>query len=356
LKKRVYVAYTGGTIGMRRGRAGYQPVAGFLAEQLDRLPEIRGSGMPELVIQEYSPLLDSSNMTPLQWWRIAEDIRDHHADFDGFVVLHGTDTMAYTASALAFLLENLQKTVILTGAQIPLEAVRTDARENLITSILMAATLEVPEVCLYFGDKLLRGCRAVKVDAEGFDAFASPNLPPLATIGVQIDVDRELVQKVPSGPVRVQPLVEGSLDARVGSVRLFPGISAKFLRNVLSPPLQGLVLEAYGVGNGPDNNPALLEALVEASARGVVIVDRTQCLRGGVSLGDYATGNSLARAGAVPAFDMTFEATLTKLSWLVASGATPEEIRARITQNLRGELTHPEDESGRRWRLKKILV
>lgn len=351
-RAKVYIAYTGGTIGMRRGPDGYFPVPGFLATQMAAIPELCHASMPLYDIQEHCPLVDSANMTPGNWWRIAEDIAEHYDDYDGFVVLHGTDTMAFTASALSFLLEGLQKPVILTGSQIPLCELRTDARENLITSLLMAATLQIPEVCLYFGDKLLRGCRAVKVDAEGFDAFASPNLPPLATAGVEIDVERDLLVPQPKGPLRVPP----QRPAHVAVLPIFPGISAELLERVLAPPTQGLVMEAYGVGNGPNNDPALLAVLQAASERGVVIVDRTRCLRGSVHLGDYATSSGLARAGAISATDMTLEATLTKLHVLLASGASPTEVRQQMQRNLRGELSRADDENGRRWRMKRILV
>lgn len=353
MRRRVFIAYVGGTIGMQRGPDGYRPVPGLLKQQMDRLPELHHASMPEWEIVEYRPLLDSACMRPADWWRIAIDIHARHAVCDGFVVLHGTDTMAFSASALSFLLEGLQKPVILTGSQIPLCELRTDARENLVTSVQMAATVGVPEVCLYFGDKLLRGCRAVKVDAEGFDAFASPNLPPLARVGVEIDVDRELVLRPPQERLWVPPFRE----ARIGVLPLFPGVPAELVRRVVggeSGGLQGLVLEGYGVGNGPDD-PEFLQALAEASARGTVIVDRTRCLRGGVKLGDYASSSGMARAGVVGASDMTLEATFAKLYVLLATGQPPEKIRQKMQQDLRGELSGPE-EGGRRHRLQRIRV
>src|SRR5437764_3570361 len=196
MRKRVYIAYTGGTIGMRRTRDGYSPEPGYLQQQLDAMPELRHDSMPLVTINEYAPLLDSSNMTPREWVKIAHDIAGHYDDYDGFVVLHGTDTMAYTASALPFMLNGVAKPVIITGSQIPLCEVRNDARENLITSLLIASTYNVPEVCLYFGGKLLRGCRAVKVSADGFAAFDSPNFPPLGTVGIGIEINWPFVRKV----------------------------------------------------------------------------------------------------------------------------------------------------------------
>src|SRR6266498_3623549 len=281
---------------MRRTRAGYRPEPGSLQRQMAEMPELRNASMPAFTIHEYEPLLDSSNMTPAEWVKIAHDLAANYARYDGFVVLHGTDTMAYTASALPFMLHGLGKPVVITGSQIPLCDVRNDARENLITSLLIAANYESAEVCLYFGGKLLRGCRAVKVSASGFEAFASPNVPPLGTAGIDIEINWDLVRKPrPGQRLRVQDF--GS--AVVSALRLFPGISPELVRNVLRPPLQGLVLEAYGVGNGPENDRAFLAALEEATARGVVIVDCTQCLEGSVDLGEYSTGSALARAGVI---------------------------------------------------------
>src|SRR2546430_14643023 len=195
MRRRIYVSYTGGTIGMKATRKGYAPAPGSLRRQMEQMPEPRHRSMPEFGIHEYDPLLDSSNMTPAEWLKIARDIAAEYDHYDGFVVLHGTDTMAYTTSALPFLLSGLAKPVIVTGSQIPLCEVRNDARENLITSLLIAASYDVPEVCLYFGGRLLRGCRATKVSADGFAAFDSPNVPPLGTVGVEIDINWELVRK-----------------------------------------------------------------------------------------------------------------------------------------------------------------
>jgi len=335
-RKRVYIAYTGGTIGMTRTRDGYRVTRGYLQRQMDEMPELRHSSMPEFVINEYDPLLDSSNMTPAEWVAIAHDIAANHARYDGFVVLHGTDTMAYTSSALPFLLDGLRKPVVITGSQIPLCEVRNDARENLITSLLIAASYDIPEVTLYFGGKLLRGCRAVKVSADGFAAFASPNYPQLGAAGIEIDINWLRVRKA-SGPKRIRVDALGS--AVVSALRLFPGISPELVRNVLRPPLQGLVLEAYGVGNAPDTDRDFLAALAEATKRGVVIVDCTQCLEGTVDLGGYATGSALARAGVISGFDMTAEAALTKMVVLFSRGYDAKRVRREMQRDLRGELT-----------------
>ena len=334
-RKRVYIAYTGGTIGMVRTRDGYSVARGFLQRQMDLMPELQHPSMPSFTIHEYDPLLDSSNMTPAEWVKIAGDVAAHYDEYDGFVVLHGTDTMAYTASALPFMLNGLTKPVIITGSQIPLCEVRNDARENLITSLLIASAYDIPEVCLYFGGKLLRGCRAVKVSADGFAAFDSPNFPPLGTVGIDIEINWPFVRRNNAHKLIVE---EFGLPI-VSALRLFPGISPDLVRNVLRPPLQGLVLEAYGVGNGPDANLDFLAALREATQRGVVIVDCTQCLEGTVDLTEYTAGTALARAGVISGFDMSAEAALAKLYYLFSRGDAPHDVKHAMQEDLRGELT-----------------
>jgi L-asparaginase len=335
VRKRVYIAYSGGTIGMRRTSGGYAPESGFLASQMAAMPELASERLPEYTLQEYDPLLDSSNTTPSDWWRIARDLAERYDVFDGFLVLHGTDTMAYTASALSFLLEGLDKPVVLTGSQIPLCEIRSDARDNLIASLLVAGLERIPEVCVYFGNRLLRGNRTVKVSADSLAAFDSPNCPPLGVAGIDIELRWPAILPRPSVPFRLrQPGTP-----KVAALRLFPGIPAEVVRNVLQPPLDGLVLETYGVGNAPDRDPALLGALQEATARGVVIVNCTQCLRGTVDMGDYVTGARLAAAGVIGGRDMTAEAALTKLFYLLGLGFPCQEVKALMQANLRGELT-----------------
>lgn len=339
MKKRVYIANTGGTIAMQKTGDGYAPVSGFLQEQMAMMPALRRDSMPAYDIHEYDPLLDSANMTPADWFKIAQDIAGHYDQYDGFIVLHGTDTMAYTASALPFILQDLGKPVIITGSQIPLCEVRNDAQENLITAMIIAADFPIPEVCLCFGNKLLRGCRSVKVNADGFDAFASPNFPPLGEIGIDIEINRDLLLAAPEEQKLLE--VRALSQAKVAALRLFPGISADIVRNVLQPPLQGLVMEAYGVGNGPSNDQGFVATLAEATARGVVIVDCTQCLAGTVDLGDYATGSALAKAGVISGYDLTVEAALAKLVYLFSQNLPVERIKELIQTNLRGELTPP---------------
>ncbi|HEX8412235.1 MAG TPA: asparaginase [Thermoanaerobaculia bacterium] len=334
MKKRVYVIYTGGTIGMKRTPDGYAPAPGSLQEQMKGMPELRDPSMPEVTIHEYEPLLDSSNMTPAEWMKIARDIAGNYDDYDGFVVLHGTDTMAYTASALPFILEGLGKPVVVTGSQIPLVELRSDGRDNLVTSLLVAASLDIPEVCLYFGRQLLRGSRAVKVSTHGLTPFTSPNFPPLGTFGVDIDIRWDLVQ-----PRRGSLQVHEVRSAVLSVVRLIPGISASFIRNVLAPPVQAVVLQAYGVGNGPDRDTEFLGALSEATERGVVIVDCSQCLTGYVDLDEYTAGSALAKAGVISGYDLTVEAAVAKLTYLFSRHDDPARVREAMQRDLRGEMT-----------------
>lgn len=333
---RVYIAYTGGTIGMARTSDGYAPKQGYLAELMAAMPELRSPQMPEYTVSEYPTLLDSANMTPAHWLHIARDIEANYDHYDGFVVLHGTDTMAYTASALPFMLENLAKPVILTGSQIPLCELRSDARANLINALLIAGAGDIPEVCLCFGDKLLRGCRSQKVAADGLSAFDSPNFPPLGRLGITIEVDEALIRPTPQrGQLSVQALV----NPPVAVLRLFPGVTGELVRMMTQPPLKGLVLETYGVGNGPDRDADFLAALTEATARGVVIVACTQCVRGSVDLRAYQAGSALARAGVLSGFDMTTEAALAKMFYLFSRGLELDAIREALGRDLRGELS-----------------
>ena len=338
MRKKVYIAYTGGTIGMKRTAEGFVPAAGYLERLMDNVPELKSDLLPTYRIGEYEPLLDSSNMSPSDWLRIANDISARHSEYDGFVVLHGTDTMAYTASALPFMLQGLQKPVIITGAQIPLCRIRNDARENLITALLIAANFKIPEVCLCFGDKLLRGNRAVKVYADSLDAFESPNFPPLGTVGIEIKINWDLV--LPPPKTRKTIKVTALDESRVAGLRLFPGISVDIVKNFLQPPIQGLILETYGMGNAPEDRD-LIATLEAAGDRGVIIVNCTQCLKGTVNMEDYATGSSLAKAGVISGFDMTPEAALAKLSFLLSQKLSVAKIKELMQTDLRGELTRP---------------
>lgn len=335
MRKQILIIHTGGTIGMNKSDRGYVPQAGFLQEQLDRIPELNDPQMPQTEIMELDPLLDSANVDWEHWISMAKAIKENYDRCDGFVVLHGTDTLSYSASALQFMLQGLGKPVVFTGSQIPLCEFRNDARENLITSIFIAANFEIPEVCVCFGDFLLRGCRSTKIRATGFDAFGSPNFPPLGNVGTEIEINWSLVRQ----PNLTELSVGHFSPPPVASIRLFPGISPGTLENLCQDPLKGLVIEAFGVGNCPSHNADFLRVLRNATDRGLVVVARSQCLEGEVKLETYEAGRALADVGATSGFDMTNEAALTKLFYLLNLKLEVAEVRKEVARNLVGELT-----------------
>ena len=334
MKKHIYVAYTGGTIGMRPSPQGYVPVAGFLSDTLANMPEFHRDEMPDFTIHEYDSLIDSSDMQPDDWQQIADDIQEHYDSYDGFIILHGTDTMAFTASALSFMLENLTKPVIVTGSQIPLAELRSDGQVNLLNALYIAANFPIPEVTLFFNNKLLRGNRSRKLDADGFDAFDSPNFAPLLTAGINIETHYPLSEEKPGASLTVSKVQ----SQPIGVVTLYPGISAEVLRNTLQQPVKALILLSYGVGNAPQS-PAILEQLKSAKDKDILVVNCTQCLRGKVNMSGYATGNALREVGVISGGDMTPEAALAKLHYLLSKKLTTEQIKEKIVANLRGELT-----------------
>ncbi len=339
MNKKVYIAYTGGTIGMKPSGKGFIPEPGYFTEIVNNLPKLfsaHSASLPQVEVNEYQNLIDSSDMTPDYWYKISQDIESKYQDYDGFVVLHGTDTMAYTASALSFMLQDLSKPVIVTGSQIPWSQIRTDARDNLITSLMLASQYDIPEVGVFFHDKLYRGNRVRKVDANDFHAFESPNFPPLAEIGTQFDINHDLLLKDPEKMLSVQKIS----PPKVAILTLFPGFESEMLATLLDTPIQGLVLMTYGTGNAPSKDKKLLSLLKKATEQGVVIVNCTQCYQGSVNMTGYANGQTLLDAGVVSGFDMTPEATLTKLSYLLSCNYKTEEIKQKMQTNLRGELTN----------------
>ncbi|XP_059039270.1 60 kDa lysophospholipase isoform X2 [Mustela lutreola] len=356
-QRRLLAIYTGGTIGMRSEQGVLVPGSG-LAAVLRSLPMFhdeeyaRASGLPEdtlvlppaspdqrviYTVLECQPLFDSSDMTITEWVQIAQTIERHYGQYDGFLVIHGTDTMAFAASVLSFVLENLQKTVILTGAQVPIHALWNDGRENLLGALLMAGQYVIPEVCLFFQNQLFRGNRVTKVDSRRFAAFCSPHLPPLAVMGTDVTINRELVRKA-RGKARL--VVHSSMERDVGLLRLYPGIPAALVRAFLQPPLKGVVMETFGSGNGP-TKPDLLRELQAAAERGLIILNCSHCLQGAVT-SDYAAGMAMAGAGIVSGFDMTSEAALAKLSYVLGHpGLTLDDRKELLARDLRGEMTLP---------------
>jgi L-asparaginase len=334
MKKHIYVAYTGGTIGMRPSSQGFIPAAGFLSETVAKMPEFHRSEMPNFTIHEYNNLIDSSDMSPSDWQKIANDIHHNYQQYDAFIILHGTDTMAYTASALSFMLEDLGKPVIVTGSQIPLAQLRSDGQVNLLNALYIAANYPIAEVTLFFNNQLFRGNRSRKLDADGFNAFDSPNFPPLLKAGINIEVDKNLLGIDISKHLHVSQIE----SQPIGIVTLYPGISTDVIKNTLQQPVKALILLSFGVGNAPQN-ASLLRQLSFADQQGIIVLNCTQCVRGKVNMNGYANGHVLREVGVVTGQDMTPEAALAKLHYLLSKKMPPAHIKRQLIANLRGELT-----------------
>eukprot|EP00062_Callorhinchus_milii_P004289 gi/632942496/ref/XP_007886442.1/ PREDICTED: 60 kDa lysophospholipase [Callorhinchus milii] len=398
-KKKVFVIYTGGTIGMKEQEDGLKPVPGALVPFLRTQPSLHDPKYPEKLpentlvlplsrmnmrviytVSEYDPLLDSSNMNAKDWAKIASDIQKNYGNYDGFVVLHGTDTMAYTSSALSFICKDHQKSIVLTGSQVPIYEPKNDARDNLLGALLIASQFQIPEVTLYFNHKLFRGNRVTKVDATNYAAFDSPNYPPLLNAAKDFKVDWDLVWDSTAAE---------SFDINTDHIpivrllKIFPGFDANMVRAVLSVPaesvravsaelvtedpaelmtdglaelmtedpaepathvlellkeVKGAVVESFGAGNSP-NDPKILQEFKQAVDRGVLIMNCTQCLKGTVTM-DYNTGQLLEEQGLIPGRDMTPEAAIGKLFYVLGKkDLTPEARREMLKRSIRGEMT-----------------
>ncbi|MFC6671520.1 type I asparaginase [Marinobacterium aestuariivivens] len=336
MSRRILILYTGGTIGMLSTGDGYVPMPGFHDRLLQQLDSRATGQLPAYDLIEYGHLIDSANLVPAHWQRIARTLAEHWAQYDGFVVLHGTDTMAYSASALSFMLPGLDKPVILTGSQIPLAELRNDALDNLITALLLAGNCDIAEVCVCFNGRLLRGNRSRKVRSDGFDAFDSPNFPWLGRVG--IDIELQTHRLLPPSEPRFE--IPDFDPAAVVMIPVFPGIPADLIETVLQRPgIRGLVLQTYGVGNPPDADRALIAALERATAGGIAILNISQCQQGAVSQGTYATGATLNRIGVIPGADITPEAAFAKLQVLTGLGLAGDPLREALGRPLRGECT-----------------
>ncbi|MBS1682697.1 MAG: asparaginase [Bacteroidetes bacterium] len=330
------IIYTGGTFGMAHDANGVLVPFDF-SLILEHLPTLRNLSLDLTVISFDTPI-DSSNILPEHWQQIAQLIYENYGEQDGFVVLHGTDTMSYTASALSFMLQGLKKPVVFTGAQLPISETRSDARENLITSLEIAAAKKmgnavVPEVCIYFGDELLRGNRSKKVESMHFDAFESENYPSLAKAGVSIDFNENAIHRT-----EAMLTLHNKINSSVAILKLFPGLTESVVKSITETQgVQAIVMETYGSGNAPTSQ-WLLDLLKQAIDRGTIIVNISQCTGGMVVQGKYQTSKKLQEIGVLSGGDMTTEAAITKLMVLLGE-YNLNETKAKIVKSIAGELT-----------------
>ncbi len=341
-KASVLLIYTGGTIGMVQDAEDNTLKPFDFEHILDSVPEIRNFTY-KIDTHSFDPLIDSSDVEPELWQRLARLIASKYDSYDGFVVLHGTDTMAYTASALSFMLEDLTKPVILTGSQLPIGVARTDGRENIISSVEIAAAKDeyghamVPEVCIYFNNNLMRGNRASKTSADDFAAFRSLNYPMLATTGVDIKYNREFILKPRdwNAPLKLHT----KLDTRVSILKIHPGITPGVVRDILNgSDTRAVILETYGSGNAPSKD-WLIEAVREASETGKILVNVTQCPKGAVNMDIYANGRALKEAGVLGGYDCTTESALAKLFCILGQNKSSQQVKSEVVENLRGEIS-----------------
>lgn len=331
---------------MKQDASGVTLVPFNFGQILDEVPELKKFNL-QIDTYSFQPAIDSSNVKPEFWVSLACLIRDNYSGYDGFVVLHGTDTMAFTASMLSFMLENLGKPVILTGSQLPIGMLRTDGRENLISSIEIAAAKRpdgspcVPEVCVFFENELYRGNRTVKYSAEYFKAFRSPNYPLLAAAGIHINFNWDAIRKPEPSDGGILK-VSTELDTRVGILKLYPGMPQEYVDSVLSAQgLRALVIETFGCGNAPRED-WFLDRIRQAVEAGITVVNVTQCAAGSVDMDAYSTGLSLKQTGLLSAYDSTFESAVTKLYYLLGKYRDDSTVKLKMTQSIRGEISKNE--------------
>ena len=336
---KILIIYTGGTIGMVND-ANTGVLIPFDFEQIKaNVPELARLNY-QISVHSFCPIIDSSNMHPEQWKILGELIEENYEVFDGFVILHGSDTMSFTASALSFMLKNLAKPVVLTGSQLPIGEIRTDAKENLITALEIAATKRygkavVPEVCIYFDNQLFRGNRSIKYNTEKFEAFRSPNYPILAEAGVQLTFSHKEILPVPTEDFYIQT----KFDANIGVLKVYPGMTEEVVCAVTKSKVKAIVLETFGSGNATTEK-WFTDALAEAIQRGKHIVVISQCQRGAVQLGRYETSSELKKMGVINGYDMTFETAVTKLMYLLGADLSSAEIKQQMETSIAGELTN----------------
>lgn len=341
-KSALLLIYTGGTIGMKEDPV-IQALKPFNFSQiLEEVPEL-GKFAYRIDTYTFDPLIDSSDIEPSLWLSLADLIEEKYDEYDGFVILHGTDTMAYSASVLSFMIEGLTKPVIFTGSQLPIGTPRTDGKENLISSVEIAAAKDedgyalVPEVCIYFDNVLIRGNRASKINSDHFRAFRSPNCPPLAEAGIHIRYNQTEIIKPKAWDIR--PIFHKSLDTRVSILKMHPGITPQIVRTILcGNDTRAVIIETYGAGNAPSKE-WFLSIVKEAAGMGKILLNVTQCLAGSVNMNIYATGKSLKEAGVVNGYDSTTESALGKLFHLLGRHTYAEDVKAGLECDLRGEIS-----------------
>jgi L-asparaginase len=339
MKSKVLLIYTGGTIGMMQDAKTGQLRPFDFKHLTEQIPELNKFDVA-LSAVSFSKPIDSSDMSPAVWIEIAETIKKNYNKHDGFVILHGSDTMSFTASALSFMLENLAKPVILTGSQLPIGTIRTDGKENLITAIEIAAAKEkgkpiVSEVCIYFEYQLYRGNRTHKYNAEHFQAFQSPNYPILAEAGVHLKYNRTALKKAGTKKLNV----ETKLDQNIAVLKMYPGISQQVVETVVNTKnLKALILETFGAGNATTQQ-WFLDSLKKAISKGLVVLNVTQCNAGKVEQGKYATSAAFKKMGVIGGSDLTFEAAVAKLMYVTGTASSKKEMEKLLMTDLRGEMT-----------------